>query len=216
MLMAGKALAALALACACASVTPAARAAAPSAEEAATVASDDVRQMARWVLASDDHHGASFAIVDKKAARLHLFDPRGHAIASTSVLIGLARGDDAVPGLGDIPPSRIPPAQRTTPAGRFVSEPGRNLSGEDVVWIDYDAGLAIHRLRPATEAEHRPERLASTAPEDHRISAGCVIVPVAFYEQVVQRTLGRARGVVYVLPETRPLGEVFAAGESAL
>jgi hypothetical protein len=216
MLTAGKALVALALACACATVSFAAPATASAAGVVASAASDDVRQMAGWVLATGDHRGAPFAIVDKKAARLHLFDARGHSIASTPVLLGLARGDDAVPGLGDMPPSRIPPAQRTTPAGRFESEPGRNLGGEDLVWFDYDAGLAIHRLRPATEAEHRPERLASTVPDEHRISAGCVVVPVAFYEQVVQPTLGHVRGVVYVLPETRSLGEVFSAGAAAL
>ena len=34
--------------------------------------------------------------------------------------------------------------------------------------------------------------------------AGCVVVPVAFYQAVVQPLLGSQRGVVYVLPEHRP------------
>ena len=46
-------------------------------------------------------------------------------------------------------------------------------------------------------------------PEDRRISLGCVVVPVAFYESVIAPTLGQSRGVVYVLPESRPAREMF-------
>lgn len=101
--------------------------------------------------------------------------------------------------------------ERTTPAGRFASEPGRNDKGEAIVWIDYRASLAIHRLRAAPAAERRPERLASPAPDDKRISLGCVVVPVEFYESVVGPSLGRGRGVVYVLPEARPARALFDA-----
>jgi len=38
-----------------------------------------------------------------------------------------------------------------------------------------------------------------------------VVVPVAFYDDVVSPLLGRQRGVVYVLPETRPVGEMFGS-----
>ena len=38
------------------------------------------------------------------------------------------------------------PEERTTPAGRFVAERGQNLRGEDVVWIDYDAAVLMHRV----------------------------------------------------------------------
>jgi len=128
------------------------------------------------------------------------------------VLLGMERGDHAVPGVGDLPPARIPPAARTTPAGRFASEPGRNLDGEAVVWFDYDAGLAIHRLRDDAARSARLQRLQSNLPGAQRVSAGCVVVPVAFYEAGVEPLLGRRRGVVYVLPEIRPLREVFASG----
>ena len=46
---------------------------------------------------------------------------------------------------------------------------------------------------------------------EHRVSYGCVVVEPAFYDGVVAPTLGRARGVGSVLPETRSLGEVFSA-----
>jgi len=159
---------------------------------------------------SRDNQGMPFAIVDKKDAKLYLFTPRGRLVAATPALLGLARGDHSVPGIGDIPPARIPPADRTTPAGRFLTEPGRNLEGEDVVWIDYDAGLAIHRLRPNAAQEARLQRLASTLPDEHRVSAGCVVVPVEFYEDHVRPMLGERAGVVYVLPETRSVQEMFA------
>lgn len=200
MLGSRQALCALALVCACMSA---------SAERGGVQMSDDARQVAQWVLDSRDHQGRPFAIVDKKAARLHLFDSHGEPAGSTPVLLGAARGDHSVPGVGLLPPSRIPMADRTTPAGRFASEPGRNLDGEDVVWVDYEAGIAIHRLRPAAAQQARPARMASADTDDNRISAGCVVVPVAFYENTVKPVLGRQRGVVYVLPEVRSLREMF-------
>jgi hypothetical protein len=159
---------------------------------------------------SQDNHDMPFAIVDKKDAKLFLFTPRGRLVASTPALLGLARGDHSVPGVGDLPVGQIPPADRTTPAGRFVTEPGRNLDGEDVVWMDYDAGLAIHRLRPGAAREARLQRLASGVPAAHRVSAGCVVVPVEFYEQHLQPMFGTRAGVVYVLPETRSVQEMLA------
>ncbi|HEX2010225.1 MAG TPA: L,D-transpeptidase, partial [Roseateles sp.] len=105
------------------------------------------------------------------------------------------------PGIGQRVLSGIAPQERITPAGRFDSEPGRNLKGEAIVWIDYEAAVAIHRLRPAPPAERRPQRLASDSAEDRRISLGCVVVSAEFYDEVVAPLLGRRRGVVYVLPE---------------
>ncbi len=101
------------------------------------------------------------------------------------------------------------PAERTTPAGRFASEPGRNLSGEHVVWVEYDSGFAIHRVRPGAGYERRLQRLASATPADNRASLGCVVVGPTFYDEVVAPALGQQRGVVYVLPETRPVASLF-------
>ena len=38
-------------------------------------------------------------------------------------------------------------------------------------------------------------------------------VPVEFYERIVAASLGKRRGVVYVLPETRPVSEMFGGLE---
>ena len=74
-----------------------------------------------------------------------------------------------------------------------------------------DASLAIHRLRPAPPRERRPQRLDSPSSEDNRISLGCVIVSTDFYLSVIQPSLGRRRGVIYVLPESRPVQAMFGA-----
>jgi hypothetical protein len=171
--------------------------------------SADAQALVQWVRLSGDAAGKPFAVVDKRAARIWVFDRNGQLAGSTAVLLGLAPGDHSAPGVGSRVLTGIPANERTTPAGRFASEPGHNLKGEAIVWVDYEAALAIHRLRPAAAQERRPERLASDSPADNRISLGCVIVSEAFYDQVVAPTLGQRAGVVYVLPETRSLQAVF-------
>lgn len=177
--------------------------------------SADARRVAQWIVGSGDNKGLPFAIVDKKDARLFIFEPGGRIIGATPALLGLAPGDRSLPGVGDRDPSLLKPFERTTPAGRFESEPGRNHTGEAIVWFDYDAALAIHRLRPGKAHAARVKRLASQTPGDRRASLGCVVVPAAFYESVVGPTLGRERGVVYVLPETLPADEVFGKRQVA-
>jgi len=172
-------------------------------------ASDDVRYAASWVLDGEDNQGKPFIIVDKRNARVYVFDAAGRLAGASAALLGLAPGDGSIPDIARRAPSSLRPAERTTPAGRFESQPGHNDKGEDIVWVDYDASLAIHRLRPAPLAERRPERLASASVDDKRISFGCIIVPVAFYEDIVSATLGRQHGVVYVLPEVRAANELF-------
>lgn len=174
-------------------------------------ASADARYAASRVLAASDHHGLPFVIVDKKDARMFVFGPDGQLRGASTVLLGLASGDHSVPGIGERELSRILPAERTTPAGRFLSQPGRNLQGEDVVWVKHSEGLAIHRLRPGSSQEQRAQRLASSSPHDKRISLGCVVVPVAFYQSVVAPVLGKSFSVVYVLPETVPVQALFGA-----
>lgn len=166
--------------------------------------SDDARRLAQWAFESRDARGRPLAVVDKRNARIYVFGADGRLRGTTAVLLGLARGDASAPGVGELAGGYIPAGMRTTPAGRFDSEPGRNLKGEAIVWIDYDAALAIHRLRPAPAAERRPQRLASDSAQDNRISQGCVVVPPSFFDEVVAPTLGRERGVVYILPDENP------------
>lgn len=181
------------------------------ADFAGQVASADARYAASRVLSASDHQGLPFVIVDKKDARIFVFGPDGQLRGASAVLLGLASGDHSVPGIGERELSRILPAERTTPAGRFLSQPGRNLQGEAVVWVKHSEGLAIHRLRPGSSLEQRAQRLASSTPDDNRVSLGCVVVPVAFYQSVVAPVLGKNFSVVYVLPETFPVQALFDA-----
>jgi hypothetical protein len=163
--------------------------------------SGDAQRVVRWVAQAGDADGQPYAVVDKRHARIYVFDRGGRLAGSAPALLGQAHGDSSAPGVGAIAPAEIPPALRTTPAGRFASQPGRNTKGEAVVWVDYATAIAIHRLRPAPAAERRAQRLASPSPQDNRISLGCVVVDGVFYDSVVAPILGRERGVVYVLPE---------------
>ncbi|HTK35049.1 MAG TPA: L,D-transpeptidase [Caulobacteraceae bacterium] len=168
-------------------------------------------QLLRWILASEDNAGSAFVLVDKVAARIMVFDGAGRPLGVSPVLLGSATGDDSAPGIGQRKLSQIRPEERTTPAGRFVASLGRNLGKDDVIWIDYDAAVSMHRVITGGAKDRRLERLATPSPFDNRISYGCINVPVAFYESVLRPAFVAASGVVYVLPETRPLNAAFPA-----
>ena len=167
-------------------------------------ASPETRAMARTAFERADAKGRPFAVVDKKDAKLYVFTADGRLAGAAPALLGLARGDRVAAGIGEMVATGIPAALRTTPAGRYDSQPGPNLKGETVIWVDYDAAFAIHRLRPSPAHERRAERLASPSPDDNRISLGCVVVTGEFFDRVVAPVLGQGAGVVYVLPEPAP------------
>lgn len=170
----------------------------------------DVRTIADWVSQSRDNGGAPFLIVDKRNARVFVFDADARMLGTSPVLLGAARGDDSVPGIGERKMADIRPFERTTPAGRFVAEAGRNIQGEDIIWIDYDAAVSMHRVRATNPRERRLERLATPTIADNRISWGCINVPVAFFNAHVSPVFSHgSKAVVYVLPEVHPLRDVF-------
>lgn len=173
--------------------------------------SPETRKLADWVMDSADNSKLPFAIIDKVNARVFVFDAQGQLRGASSVLLGLAVGDDSVPGIGQRKLSSIQPAERTTPAGRFVASLDRDIHGQEVLWVDYDSAVSLHPVVKGTPKERRAERLASPSPLDKRISYGCINVPVRFYEKVVSPTFTGTNGVVYVLPETRSAQAVFGS-----
>ena len=178
-------------------------------------ASRDARHVADWVVDSGDNVDKPFVIVDKTNARVFVFDAAGRIRGAAPALLGSARGDHSVPGIGDRELSDMLPKDRTTPAGRFVAALGRNFRGEDVVWVDYDAAVSLHRVITSNPKERRLHRLATPTPKDNRISYGCINVPARFYETVVSPTFAGTDGIVYVLPETRPARSVFGTFDVA-
>ena len=52
-------------------------------------------------------------------------------------------------------------------------------------------------------------RLATATIDDNRISYGCINVPLPFFEGVILPLFKQTNGVVYVLPEVKPLAQVF-------
>ena len=182
----------------------------PASVLASVDASADARYVEHWIHAKGDDHGRPFVIVDKKAARIYVFGAGGTLVGMSSTLLGQSRGDVPIPGAGAKNPSALLPYERKTPAGRFESQPGRNLHGEPVVWVDYDTGIAIHRVRPGVSQTQRQASLATEDPNNKRLSLGCVVVPENFFLGVVLPTLGHVHGMVYVLPEDGPVEAMFA------
>ena len=174
-------------------------------------ASREAHLIADWIVDSADNLGLPFVVLDKIDAKIFVFDAGGRIQGAAPALLGSARGDDTVPGIGDREYADMPPETRTTPAGRFVAALGQDSHGEDILWVDYDAAVAIHRVITTKPEERRLERLATPTPLDNRISYGCINVPARFYEKVVSPAFTGTDGIVYVLPETRPAREVFGS-----
>ena len=195
---------------------PASVAAAKFAHFGKETPSIDARHIADWVADSRDNARVEFFIVDKKAARIYVFDADAQLKGSSAVLLGFAIGDDSAPGIGLKPLKAVKPEEKTTPAGRFAAERGRNTSGEDVIWIDYDAAVSMHRVRASNAKERRLERLASPTVDDNRISFGCINVPAVFYNTYVRPVFAKRRAIVYVLPETRTAQQVFKSYDVAV
>ena len=172
----------------------------------------DTRHMADWVVARHDNGRLPFIVLDKRDARLYVFKPNGELIDQTPVLLGSAHGDETYPGIGDVPIPLVKPYQRTTAAGRFVTRPGLDADHTDVVWLDYDAALAMHRVINKVKSEHRLQRLASANPKVRRISWGCINIPIAFFDSYISPVFGKHSGVTYVIPERKTFTEVFEQG----
>ena len=166
-------------------------------------------RLSEWIVAVDDNGARPFMIVDKLNAMVFAFDAAGRFLGAAPVLVGLARGDDSAPGLAGRRLSAIRPAQRTTPAGRFVAHFGGSLGHGTVLWVDYADAISMHPVMSVSPGEHRQQRIRSADPTQHRISYGCINVPAKFYEDVVRTAFARRGGVVYVLPDTKPLDRVF-------
>lgn len=178
-------------------------------------ASSEVRHVAHWALDSGDNGGMPYMIIDKINARVFVFDARGRLQGVEPALLGMGVGDVAADGIGELRLAAIRPQDRITPAGRFIASLDRDLKGQEILWIDYENALALHRVVKGQPSERRAERLQSAAVADNRISYGCINVPVRFYDTVVSPTFAGAGGIVYILPEAGAARELFGSYDAA-
>jgi hypothetical protein len=183
----------------------------PEAEPEIRPQSEIAALMARWVMTTDDARGLPFMIIDKVTAEVLVFNADGQLEGIAPALMGLALGDESAPGIGDREMVTIKPEERTTPAGRFVAGFGPAVGRKDVFWVDFADAIALHPVVTSNPGERRTLRLNTLSPEDNRITYGCINVAYPFYENVVRRVFSGTSGVVYVLPDTRAVGEVFPA-----
>ena len=182
----------------------------PRAKFVTARASKAARTVADWVTATGDNLELPFLIVDKINAQVFAFSADGTPRGSAAVLIGLARGDTSPAGIGDRRLAEIAPADRITPAGRFIAALGNDLGPEDIVWVDYDTGVSLHRVVRGKPTDRRLRRLTSASAGDNRITYGCINVLPQFFDGVVRPLLKGTNGMVYILPDVKPLREVFA------
>lgn len=176
----------------------------------ALVPSAATTRVADWIAASGDNHALPYAIVDKVNASLFLFDGKGKPIDAVPVLVGVAIGDEATPGIGSKNLAEIGPAEKTTPSGRYLAKFGLAFGRERILWVDYATSVALHPIpKGAKKKEHRRERMLSPTPDDNRITFGCINVPQAFYAKALSPQFRRKGGYVYILPDTKPIEDVF-------
>ncbi|WIW87508.1 hypothetical protein K3M67_11030 [Sphingobium sp. V4] len=161
-----------------------------------------------WVGSAHDNGKLPYVIIDKQAARIWLFDAKGSRIADAPVLIGIMAGDDATPGVGAKSLAEIGPAEKTTPAGRFLARFGVAAGKTRVLWVDYTTSVALHTIPPGNPKEKRVNRMLSPDIADNRITFGCINVPKRFYAQVGP-LFRRKGGYVYILPDAKPMEDVF-------
>ena len=163
-----------------------------------------------WIAASRDNGSLPYIVIDKNNAAAFLFDANGQPLAEAPVLIGVAVGDEATPGIGSKNLAEIGPAEKTTPAGRFLAKYGLAAGRQKVLWVDYATSVALHPIPTGyNPKERRRQRMASPTSDDNRITFGCINVPNLFYSKSVQPLFRKKGGYVYILPDTKPLEAVF-------
>jgi hypothetical protein len=165
--------------------------------------------LVEWVKATRNNGDWPFIVIDKVGAAVFAYDANGEMLDSAPALLGMAKGDDSTPGIGNKSLSRMGPAEKTTPAGRFVAKVGRAAGNKKVLWVDYHTSVALHPIVTANKKEKRVIRLKSATPDDNRITFGCINVAPSFYRKVIQPNFSKTSGIVYILPETKQMSDVF-------
>lgn len=163
----------------------------------------------QWIEAEGDNGTLPYIVIDKQAAALFLFDAQGKLVAQTPVLLGMATGDDSTPGIGSKSLATIGPAERTTPAGRFMARFGYAAGQQRVLWVDFATSVALHIVVTGNRKERRLERLMSDTAEDNRVTFGCINVGATLFNRQLTPLFSKHGGVVYILPDSKSMDDVF-------
>ena len=155
-------------------------------------ASKDVHRLADWVVDTADNLGLPFIVVDKKQASVFVFDAAASCGSHARAARARARRRLGA-GHRRAPIAEIRPEERTTPAGRFVAEPGFNARAKTSSGSTTTPPSRCTACAPTNPAERRLQRLASPTVRDNRICYGCINLPAAFYDLCVRPTVRRAR-----------------------
>lgn len=199
------------------SVVPAAAAETKAAETKGTIDEVDPGQpvsqisidLAAWVIATKDNLDRPFAVIDKAAAQVLVFDGKGRLKGLAPVLIGSSVGDLTAQGVVDRELRDIPMNHRTTPAGAYYGAYGPAAGGQRVLWVDFESAISMHPVSDTSIGEQRKKRLASPGVDDNRITHGCINVSESFYTGVVQPVFSGKGGMFYILPDWMPVEEAF-------
>lgn len=170
-----------------------------------TPASAELIKLIHWIRETGDNRNAPYLVVDKVHAQLLIFYGNGTLAATTPVLLGMAKGDIVTLENAQQELGNIKPADRITPMGRFALEFGHDSNGQDILWIDYDAAISLHRVFEGDATEHRIKRLQTPSSSDNRISFGCINVSKEFYEKTIRSIFVDSAGFAYILPEEHAL-----------
>ena len=164
-----------------------------------------------WIGDTNDNKQLPFALIDKKNAKIFVFQANGTPVASASVLLGIARLDRINPGTLNAKLGDITAEDRVTPAGRYRARTGRDLHGRELLWVDYDYAIAIHPVAEVA-GQQRTVRLQSATPDDNRITWGCINASASFYKTVISPLFKPKGGIVYILPEEIAVEDYIGKG----
>jgi hypothetical protein len=179
--------------------------------------SKPVRRMTEWVAANGDNEGRIFVVADKQAGTASFFDAEGKLIRHVPALFGKTVGDFTSDEILGKSTHTVTNSEKITPAGRFETRNRMSSSGNGLVTVYREGGvadLAFHKVYLKKPAEKREQRLASKTGADNRVSHGCINLGTADASELLPMLEGGS--VTYILPETKEGKESFSGFSQAL
>jgi hypothetical protein len=148
-----------------------------------------VRRLVSWAIATGDHAGMPFIVIDRAHGRLFAFTPAGRLLGSTPVLT------DRSPGT----------TVRTRTAIRLVADTWHSRNRDRIVWVNSVSALSVDAMAPAAAPwQGRSMGLATREVANKRSRDETLHVAEAFYRQHLS-PLRKRPSVAYVLPAAMPV-----------